>query len=44
MQEGIRYIVHKNKIYTIYCTDIERIKISRDIKKSDGMDARYSIR
>ena len=27
-----------NRMYTIYCTDIERIRIPRDIKESDVME------
>ena len=38
MRKGIQYIVYINKTYTIYCMNIEKIRIPRDIKESDVME------
>lgn len=38
MRKEIQYIVYINKTYTIYCMNIEKIRIPRDIKESDVME------
>ena len=38
MRKGMQYIVYINKTYTIYCMNIEKIRIPRDIKESDVME------